>query len=68
MALATFFVLWLGFFRKGMPSVPMVVEKPAKIEINWGILGNKKLEELEPFGQINPFEGEVGRENPFIPY
>ena len=37
-----------------------------KIEIDFTILDN--LKDLEAFEEIKPFEGKIGRENPFLPY
>lgn len=44
------------------------VQKPVLIEIDFGVLESQALKELQPFEEILPFEGQVGRENPFIPY
>lgn len=70
--LITAFVLWRGFFAKEKlpPILPSVeVEIPAKkIELNFQILKNPFLEELQLPEAIPPFEGEPGRENPFLPY
>jgi len=39
-----------------------------EIEIDFTILENNNLKDLEPFEGIKPFEGKIGRENPFLPY
>ena len=39
-----------------------------KIEIDFTILENNNLKDLEPFEEIKPFEDKIGRENPFLPY
>ena len=39
-----------------------------KIEIDFTLLENNNLKDLEPFEEIKPFEGKIGRENPFLPY
>lgn len=46
--------------------LPVVIH--SKIEINFGFLESQILLDLLPFEEIKPFEGEIGRENPFIPY
>jgi hypothetical protein len=71
--LITTFVLWQGFFVKEklpfLPPLPPPSEVPfKKIVINLEILKHPILEELQFFEKIPPFEGKVGRENPFVPY
>jgi len=39
-----------------------------KIEIDFETLKSPDLEELQLFEKTPPYEGEIGRENPFIPY
>ncbi len=77
--LATIFFIWQGFFKKEegiISSGPPVIRK--EIKINFDVLKNPLLEELQPFSGIEPFqevsaspgepEKKIGRENPFIPY
>lgn len=61
-------VLWQTLSKGGAsPSyAPPVVSQ--KINIDWQILENPEIEALQPFDSIEPFEGEAGRDNPFIPY
>lgn len=67
--LITAIVIWRGFFVKEKPVLPPIEKAPAKkIEINFETLKNPLLQELQTFEEIPPFEEEVGRENPFIPY
>ncbi len=69
--LITTIVLWKGFFKKEKPPqiTPESFSQPAeKVEINIEALENPLLEEFQPFGQIEPFEGEVGRQNPFMSF
>lgn len=63
-------VIWRGLFWEGTPQPTSVLPAfvPRKVEINWEALKSPQLEEFHPFEQIPPFEGEIGRENPFIPY
>lgn len=37
-------------------------------KIDFTILQSQALKDLESFEGIKPFDGETGRENPFIPY
>ncbi len=63
-------VLRQGFLKEKKLIVipgPLVPEYP-KIEINFGVLEKPELIEFIPFEEIFPFEEEVGRENPFLPY
>lgn len=71
--LAVIFILVLmqGFLKKlisgnisKMTATP-VLRKP---EIDFTILESKTLKDLEPFEGIKPFEGKIGREDPFIRY
>ncbi len=67
--LITVVVLWLGFRKK--EAVPPEEEpfRPEKeIKINFELLEEPLLKELEKFGDAEPFEGKVGREQPFLPY
>ena len=38
------------------------------LKINFEVLQNALVEKMEPLEKIKPFEGQAGRENPFIPY
>ncbi|GAI21146.1 unnamed protein product [marine sediment metagenome] len=38
-----------------------------KIKIDFKIFENSFFKELQPIEKIPEFEGEMGRENPFIP-
>jgi len=67
-ALCIFFVIWYKYFPKQKSSPRIMPEKPPKIEINYGILKSKILQELQLFEEIPPLSGDVGRSNPFEPY
>ena len=57
------------FITKYQPaSLPVEMSTPAGPEINWEALSDQRIKELYPFEEIPAFEGEVGRENPFLPY
>ncbi len=67
--LLTLFIVWKGFLKKpSTPEVAVQVSLPPRTEINFEIFKNPLLQELQPFEEIKPLEGEKGRENPFIPY
>lgn len=68
------FVVWLGFFKKDAEtSQGEIIEETffyprEEVKINFDVLKNTKLQNLQPFLDIKPLEGAVGRENPFVPY
>lgn len=69
--LLTAIVIWQGFLKKEKPSLaPEETFKPTteEIKINLQVLESPELENLLLFEKTLPFEGEVGRENPFTPY
>lgn len=74
--LITFIVLWQGFFKKSPQEIfpakettsEILPEEGKKIEIDFEFLKSPKIEELQIFEKNPPYEGEIGRENPFIPY
>lgn len=70
--LITIIVLWQGFFKKPkeieVVSPKRVIPEFREVKINFQILETPLLKELQPFEKIKPFEGEIGRENPFLPY
>lgn len=61
------FLVWNYFFAEPQPVI-FQPTPPPEIKINFEILKNPILEELEPFERILPFADMVGRENPFVPY
>lgn len=69
--LITFLVLWQGFLKKTLEE-PREIETPVsaieRIKVDFGILENPILKELQPFEGIKPFKEKAGRENPFLPY
>lgn len=66
---AILFIVWWGLLREKTPSPTISIRTSSSgIEIDWEVLKDPKIEELQPFEKITPFEEEIGRENPFIPY
>ncbi len=63
-------IVWQGFFKKEKVFFPSVVFTPQIIEIDFEILENPFLDDLQEFGKIELPEGEIetGRNNPFISY
>jgi len=63
-------VIWRGFFaEEKLPALEEIL-KPAfkELKIDFPILESPGFEEFQLFEKTLPFEGETGRENPFIPY
>lgn len=59
------------FFLNKTELTPVSYEnipEPERIEIDSKFLESPEIEELILFEEIPPFEGEIGRDNPFIPY
>ena len=70
LAVLVVILIWQGYLIKIKIKAPLVLP-PAplpKIEINYEILESPILKDLQSFEEIKPFEGQAGRENPFIPY
>lgn len=66
--LITVFIIWRGYrVEEGLLEVS-VFERFQRIEIDFEILRNPLLDQLQLIEKTLPFEGEIGRENPFIPY
>ena len=63
-------VIWRGFLVKEKPSLLEEIPKPVfkELKIDFPTLESPGFEELQLFEKTLPFEGETGRENPFIPY
>lgn len=59
-----FFLVQKVFFKEEVKKET----PPPKIEIDFRVLESQALKELEPFEKIEPFEDQIGRENPFLPY
>lgn len=67
---AILLVVWFSFLRGPAPVVPASppqVVQP-KIDINWNVLQDENLKELNNFSQISAFKDKVGRKNPFTVY
>jgi cell division protein YceG involved in septum cleavage len=74
MVLIIVLVLWQG---KNLQNFANIIPQPStqdlnieqyrEITINFDVLKKEELKNLVPFEEIAPFEGETGRENPFLP-
>lgn len=67
-------ILWQGVFKKEQSEFSGI-SAPAGgfgivkiININYDVLGSSFIKELNPIEPIAPFEGEIGRKNPFLSY
>ena len=68
--LASAIFIWQGFIAK---EGKQLIERESqflsqKVKINFETLKNPVLEQFQAFEKIEPFKGEAGRDNPFIPY
>ena len=67
--LVTIFVLWQFYFKKQKPPlVKKEIPVVKKIVIDFTVLENPLLKELQVFEEIKPFEETLGRKTPFLPY
>jgi len=62
------FVLWWGFRTEEDVSGILILQRLKKFEINFDIFQNPLLKQLQLIDKIPAFEGELGRDNPFIPF
>ena len=62
-------ILWLAksYLVRPIPP-PHSPPEEKTIEINLKALENPNVKNLKEFEEIVPYEGKVGRENPFLPY
>lgn len=62
-------ILWFGYFREPkLVSEKAPVRSIKEIKIDFDALENPFLQESQVFGKTPSFEGEIGRDNPFLPY
>jgi hypothetical protein len=67
--LTTIFVLWQFYFKKQKPPlVKKEIPVGKKIVIDFTVLENPLLKELQIFEEIKPFKETLGRKTPFLPY
>ena len=72
-------IIWWGFFKEKIPAPDEILpdevvieevvpheEVPKEIRINFEVLRDPILGRFEPFTKIEPFDQEIGRENPFV--
>jgi len=62
-------ILWFGYFRKSESALEEVLVSSVKeIKIDFDVLESPFLQESQVFQKTPSFEGEIGRDNPFLPY
>ena len=62
-------VLYFGFFREESEVVEIIpVSLVKEIKVDYSVLENPFFEKVKSFEKIPDYEGDVGRENPFLPY
>ena len=69
------FIFWYGFLRKEKPSIDRTTlprESFSRVNINFQVLEDPILQELTSFPELPYFpsaeEGNLGRNEPFLPY
>ena len=63
----TILIIFGGNIIRRQPSPEELLVRFKKIKIDYGIFENPLFKELNSIERIPSFEGERGRENPFIP-
>lgn len=67
----TIIILWFGVFSK-KSNLNIVEIKPEsliqEINVDFNVLNDPIFDDLKIFEEIPKFEGEIGRENPFLAY
>jgi len=73
MVLITILILWQGHRLQDLSAIiprssahNLNLPRYPEITIDFEILDREDLKELTPFEEISPFDGETGRENPFL--
>jgi len=68
--LVAIFIFMRGSFFQEQLSQEVISFPEKKIEIDFSVLDNSLLNQLQPFEAIAPLgtEAKIGRENPFLPY
>lgn len=61
-------ILWWGFRTEEEPSEILILKRLKKIEINLEVFQNPLLQQMRLIDKTPAFEGDLGRENPFIPF
>ena len=65
--LLTGIVFWVGFFRKVKPGPEWRSSMIKNISIDLKVLESSVVSRMESYTEISFLEGEIGRENPFLP-
>lgn len=61
-------LVWYAFIRKEkLTAFPLFIKSP-EVKINWDVLKDPRMEELQLFEEIELLETQIGREDPFLPY
>ena len=58
---------WKYFFGKEEELPPDIAKKYSEIKINFDVLKNPKLKDLDLYEEIQPLKDGIGRENPYLP-
>ena len=67
---ATAIVVWFGVYKKELPGFAaesLDVVPPRPVNISFSVFGTQFFKDLVYFEEIQPYDEEVGRDNPFVP-
>ena len=67
LVLITVVIIWQGYYAEKEVPEKIISRKFREIAINFEVLEHPLLNELQLIEKIPSFEGEPGRENPFVP-
>jgi len=59
-------IFYFGIMKELKQSSSAIFVPPKNMQINFSVLKNPVLSELELFEEIMEFTGDIGRENPFM--
>ena len=69
--IVAFAIFYFGYLNNepgtGATIPEGAVQPPPPIVINYSVLENPIIDQLEPYLVVPEYEGELGKENPFLP-
>ncbi|MCP6719501.1 MAG: hypothetical protein KJI71_04735 [Patescibacteria group bacterium] len=67
LALLSAFIIFFAFYVRKEPSEELISRRFKKVKIDFEVLKSPLLEQLQLTEKTPLFEGEIGRDNPFVP-
>jgi len=65
---AIFLILMFNYFSNAELTPQTSLVKPSKVQIDWEILKDSRLQNLLNFEEISAITEKIGRDNPFSSY